>query len=131
MPGYKNVVYCTDFSANADIAFAEAKYMAGMTGAKLFVLHVTANTSAPLTAREQEQKAHQLRGAYAAEGAEYVMLYGNEAAEIMKFAEGQTDALIVLGARGVGALSGLFAGGSIADKVARNAKGPVLVVPAK
>jgi len=130
MPDYKNIVYCTDFSEQADHAFGDAKYMAGVTGAKLFVLHITqgAPGGGP-TAKEQEAGVENLRTHYASEGdVEYVLRAGNEATEILKFADEQPGALIVLGARGVGALLGIF-GGSIADKVTRHAKAPVLVVP--
>jgi nucleotide-binding universal stress UspA family protein len=130
MPDYKSIVYCTDFSENADFAFAEAKYMARMTGAKLFIVHVTPGVAAEAAVTEAEGGTENLRKTYVAEGAEYVALHGNEAAEIMKFAERQSAPLIVIGARGIGALTSLFSGGSIADKVARNAKGPVLLVPA-
>ena len=131
MPDFKNIVYCTDFSENADFAFAEARYMAGVTGAKLFVVHVTPGGGAEAAMAPKAQAgADHLRETYPVEGAEYVALYGNEAAEIMRFAEGQEAPLIVIGARGIGAIASLFSGGSIADKIARNAKGPVLIVPA-
>ena len=132
MPDYKNIVYCTDFSENADFAFAEARYMAGITGAKVFIVHVTpGGGEAPVpTAQAVQGAIDHLRETYVLAGAEYAELYGNEAAEIMKFAEAQPDALIILGARGIGALASLLSGGSIADKVTRNAKGPVLIVPA-
>ncbi|HET6495284.1 MAG TPA: universal stress protein [Thermoleophilia bacterium] len=129
MPDYGNIVYCTDFSEQADRAFEDARYMAGITGAKLFVLHVTPGSGgAGVTPKEQESSMESMRTHYASEGAEYVLRYGNEATEILQFADEQPKALIVLGARGVGALAGIF-GGSIADKVTRHAKSPVLVVP--
>ena len=129
MPDYKNIVYCTDFSEQADHAFEDAKYMAGITGAKLFVLHVTQGAPGGATTKEQAAGVENLRTHYAFEGdVEYVLRTGNEATEILKFADEQPGALIVLGARGVGALLGIF-GGSIADKVTRHAKAPVLVVP--
>lgn len=129
MPDYKSIVYCTDFSEQADHAFGDAKYMAGVTGGKLFVLHVTPGAGgASATSKEQESGMENLRTHYAFEGAEYVLRYGNEATEILQFADEQPGALIVLGARGSGALAGIF-GGSIADKVTRHAKAPVLVVP--
>jgi nucleotide-binding universal stress UspA family protein len=132
MPDFKSIVYCTDFSENADFAFAEARYMAGVTGAKLFVVHVTPghDAEAATASWKAQEGADHLRETYPVEGAEYVALYGNEAAAIMRFAEGQTAPLIVIGARGIGAIASLFSGGSVADKIARNAKGPVLIVPA-
>ena len=130
MPDYKEIVYCTDFSENADHAFGDAKYMAGIAGAKLFVLHVTPGAAGgSATSKEKESGVENLRTHYACEGdVDYVLRTGNEATEILQFADEHAGAPIVLGARGVGALLGIF-GGSIADKVTRHAKSPVLVVP--
>jgi nucleotide-binding universal stress UspA family protein len=40
MPEYRNIVFGTDFSKNAEQAFQEARYMASVTGAHLYVVHV-------------------------------------------------------------------------------------------
>lgn len=61
MPDYKNIVYCTDFSEQADHAFEDAKYMAGITGAKLFVLHVTQGAPSGATTKEQTAGVENLR----------------------------------------------------------------------
>ncbi len=125
MSEYKNIVFCSDFSKNANHAYTEAVKVASALGATLFVLHVVPGAGGGAGNLET------LREAYPAEGAEYAVLNGNETVQILSFAEEKDAGLIVIGARGVGALTGLFGGGSIADKVLKNAKIPVLVVPAE
>ncbi len=125
MPAYQNIVFGTDFSEQANKAFEEAKYLAGLAGGKLHVIHVVPGAMVG----GEEAGTASLEERYRAEGAEYRVLHGHEASELMKFAEGLPGAVIVVGARGVGVLTGLFGGGSICDKVVANAKCPVLVVP--
>ena len=133
MSEYRNIVFCSDFSKNANHAYAEAAKVASALGATLFVLHVVPGAAPP----SGGQGAHtdgalgKLREAYPAAGAEYAVLHGNEAVQILSFAEEKDAGLIVIGARGIGALAGLFGGGSVADRILKNAKIPVLVVPAE
>ena len=49
-------------------------------------------------------------------------------AEILEYAQETNADLIVIGARGMGRLEGFLGGGSIAEKVARNARVPVVIV---
>jgi nucleotide-binding universal stress UspA family protein len=44
MMGYKNILFCTDFSEDAEIAFVHAVDLAERYGAKLHVLHVLHST---------------------------------------------------------------------------------------
>lgn len=44
MKGYKNILFCTDFSEDAEIAFVHAVDLAERYGAKLHVLHVLHST---------------------------------------------------------------------------------------
>ena len=127
MSEYRNIVFCSDFSKNANHAYTEAVKVASALGATLFVLHVVPGAGGG----EPGGAVEKLREAYPAEGAEYAVLNGNETVQILSFAEEKDAGLIVIGARGIGALAGLFGGGSIADKVLKNAKIPVLVVPAE
>ena len=127
MGEYKNIVFATDFSEHSARAFEEAKYMAGITGGKLHVITVT---HAQPAEGEAETSGGLLGERYPAEGAEYRVLHGNEAKEIISFADGMPGSLIVIGSRGIGVITGLFGGGSICDKVVGNANCPVLVVPA-
>jgi nucleotide-binding universal stress UspA family protein len=131
MGEYKNVIFGTDFSENSSRAFAEAKYLAGLTGSRLWVVTVSramaATTEVP---SPEEADTSALVDKYPTEGAEYRILYGHEAAEMIKFADSMPGSVIVIGARGIGVITGLFGGGSICDKIVANANCPVLVVPA-
>ena len=130
MPEYKNIVYATDFSEHANRAFEEAKYVAGITGGTLHVLHVVPGSGAKTGGSEPETSgSSKLVERYPAEGAEYAVLHGNEAAAIIGYADSRPGSVIVIGSRGIGVITGLFGGGSICDKVVANASSPVLVVP--
>lgn len=123
MAEYKNIVFGTDFSEGANRAFEEAQYIARVAGGKLHVVHVTGQSSAPV------EGGGSLPEKYPGENIEYKVLRGHEAQELMSYAEGLDAPLLVVGARGVGIVTGLFGGGSICDKVVANATCPVLVVP--
>lgn len=131
MGEYKNIIFGTDFSENSAKAFEEAKYMAGITGGKLHIVTVSRSRAAgeapPL---EDTAAAGDLAKKYPVDGAEYRVLYGHEAAEMIKYADSLESPLIVIGSRGIGIITGLFGGGSVCDKVVANANCPVLVVPA-
>jgi nucleotide-binding universal stress UspA family protein len=127
MPDYKNIVCGTDFSEGAQNAFNEAKHMAELAGAKLHVVHVVPGSAGG--PREGEASPAEYAQRYPAENAEYHVLHGHEAEQIIKFADALPDPLIVVGARGVGIITGLFGGGSICDKLVANATSPVMVVP--
>jgi nucleotide-binding universal stress UspA family protein len=129
MPEYRNIVFGTDFSKNAEQAFQEARYMASVTGAHLYVVHVVPGAGGSAETGS-DKPLGELRDAYQAQGAEYAILRGNETEQILRFADERQAGLIVIGARGIGMFAGLFGGGSIADKIVKNSKIPVLVVPA-
>lgn len=44
MPGYQNILFCTDFSEDAEIAFIHAVDLAERYGSKLHILHVLHST---------------------------------------------------------------------------------------
>ncbi len=151
MPQYRDILFCTDFSENADRAFEEAVSVAQLTGANLHVLHVVPpsphllrvgirgravgeldRSEASEWAADEARVTGHIRRAYGGptrQGIEPAVRNGHEAREILEFAAEQGADLIVIGARGVGAFVGLFGGGSVADKVVRNSRVPVLVVP--
>jgi nucleotide-binding universal stress UspA family protein len=58
-----------------------------------------------------------------------VVRYGPEANEILRFSARVGAQLIVVGARGIGAVEALFGGGSVADRLLRESWVPLLVVP--
>ena len=141
MPDYKNIVCCTDFSHNAEHAFEEASYIASLTGARLSLLHVIhagsgeAAMALPADQREAEE-AEVLRNLEAVYGpratveTDIVVTTGDVPVEILSYAEDVGAGLIVIGARGVGRLEGFLGGGSIAERIVRTSRIPVLVVGA-
>lgn len=135
MADYKNIVFGTDFSEGANRAFEEAKYMGQITGGTVHVIHIvpgsTASQAGESAEAEKTRGQGRLAEEYPVEGAVYDVLPGHEADQLIKYAEGLESPCIVVGARGVGLIVGLFGGGSICDKVVANAKCPVLVVPMK
>lgn len=142
MRHHMKIVYCTDFSENSRRAFGEAAFLARLTEGQLFVLHVIAGK---YTAGEGLQKAEaalqhpdapraleRLRTEFVEETevpAEAALRLGNEPREMIEFAESVGADLIVIGARGEGALINFFGGGSITSKLVHNSPIPVLVVP--
>jgi nucleotide-binding universal stress UspA family protein len=151
MPHYKTIIACTDFSANARAAVREAVYVADHTGAHLYVVHVVAaarrfahvgppaeeeapvsGMSAVADAIRQGQavlKVQQSLPDVPDVGIEAVVRRGEAAPEILEFAEEVGAGLLIVGWRGVGALSGLFGRGSVTDELVRTGSLPVLIVP--
>lgn len=140
MADFSNILVCTDFSEHSDKAVDMAMRMAD--GAKVTALHVVPaaydysqmgvglGTVTPLGSLDTIKG--KLRERYASSGAEIEVAVeqGNPAERIISFAQEKGADVIVIGARGVGFLTGLMSGGSVAEKVVRNAKVPVLVIPA-
>ena len=141
MSGFKTILFATDFSENAGKAFEEAVDIAKFRDAKLFILNVVPagdelvlpGAQAPAWLPDEDEILAKLEETYVAKagvGAEAAVRYGAQARRIVDYAEEVGADLIVVGARGMGWVVGFFGGGSIADKVVKNAKVPVLVVPA-
>lgn len=141
MPEYKKIVFSTDFSDNADQAFKEACYLAALTDSRLYVVHVVpeafnyqsmaAETPLPPQPPQESEVLSRMEEQYisSCQSGEAVIRYGNIAQAILEFSEEIKADLIVIGARGIGFLANVLGGGSVADKVVKNAKLPVLVVP--
>lgn len=143
MPYQMNILYCTDFSKNAEHAFKQAAFFTEATNGRLYILHVIPG---PHTADEHDAPDHSVLGHPDMEKvldhietqytsstdvpAEAIVHHGNEVSEILKAADSVEAGLIVVGSRGVGAFAGFFGGGGgVADKLIRDSKVPVLVVP--
>ncbi|HET6495601.1 MAG TPA: universal stress protein [Thermoleophilia bacterium] len=138
MASITRIVYCTDFSANADAAFAVAQELAAALHARLYVLHVVSGGEAlaasgtvtwlpfvtNLRARLKERYFCQADVA-----TEVSVRRGSPDKIIVAFASRENADLVVVGARGAGTMRGLLGGGSVAEKVVKNSPVPVLVVP--
>lgn len=143
---YRRILFCSDFSENADFAFGFAVDAAlRNTGCTLFLLHVLPEPDAQfwktyIYDSEGDPDAKAKADIDAKIDAVYrprlpaeidfrtVFRIGNAADQILAFAaEEQTD-LIVIGRQGKGAVRSLFFG-DVAAKVARNAACPLLIIP--
>ncbi|CAD6492218.1 MAG: Universal stress protein [Candidatus Argoarchaeum ethanivorans] len=144
---YKKIVVATDGSKEAEKAIESAVELARLAGAKLYALYVvdraaflaTPLVTMPIDVAWGELEEHfrhegaeatkKIADAAAAVGVEFEakVVEGHAAEEIIKFSEELPADLVVMGSLGKSGLS-RFLLGSVADKVTRNAKLPVMVV---
>ena len=142
----KRILYCTDFSPNAAIAFKHAIEVAQRYPApELHLLHVIPAPDAQywkpyvymptidvdqmakdaFDKRVAEVYENQLPSGLAMTKAFRI---GKAYAEIIRYADEIHADIIVMGRQGRGALESLFFG-TVAEKVVKKAKCPVLVIP--
>lgn len=139
---YRNIVIATDGSDNSFKAISYGIEIAKLSGATvhaLYVVDITSFSSIPMDAgweamydslREEGEKAiSEVKERGEASGVEVreVLLEGHPSNEIINFAENNNADLIVVGTLGKSGLD-RFLMGSVAEKVVRNSKVPVLVV---
>lgn len=146
MIALQNVLVATDFGSAAETALLYGRTLAQSFGAKLHVLHVTADAylaaateygyaSVPTSVQEEIERGatQQLEALLSDEDREAlhattrVVTHGTPAFAIVDYATANGVDLIVLGTHGRGALSHLFMG-SVAERVVRIAPCPVLTV---
>jgi nucleotide-binding universal stress UspA family protein len=143
---YRRILFCTDFSANADFAFDFAiDAVRRRPGCQLYLLHVIPEPEAQFwktyiyEIENVDQKAKQDVDAKIASSYlprvppgvsfEVHIRIGRDYVEILKFAREHRMDLIVMGRHGHSSL-GEFLFGSVAEKVTRKADCAVLIVPA-
>lgn len=139
---YKKILIATDGSEYTKNAIDYGIDLAKSTGAKLFVIYVVdtaAFASIPMDAawesmyellnQEGNQAIKYVVEKAEAEGLEIEgkLIEGHPADEIIKSSESNSVSLIVMGTLGKSGLD-RFLLGSVAEKVVRNSKIPVLVV---
>ena len=144
---FKNIVFCSDFSENADDAFYVAKDLAWRYGAVLHFAHIMVNFSLapPVHATYMpieydpgfiEQVKESARGSIQTrylslldekQPFEIHLLSGYAATEIIRLAEESDIDLIVMGSHGLTGLAHVLFG-STADRVVRKAPCSVLTV---
>ncbi len=134
----KTVLYSTDFSSGAEIALPYAVSLAKRNDAELVLLHVKDDKDVPFSfdrAMASEEPLEQLRGlvpedADLPKGPTCFVGFGKPDAVILDEANSRNVDLIVMGARGTGALTSIVShfGGGTAYKVAASAKCPVLTI---
>ena len=139
---YRNIVIATDGSENNKRAISHGIEIAKLSGATvhaLYVVDTSAFSSIPMDAgweemyeilkREGEKAVFEVKELGEAPGVEVreVLLEGHPSNEIINFAENNNADLIVMGTLGKTGLD-RFLMGSVAEKVIRGSKVPVLVV---
>jgi Universal stress protein UspA and related nucleotide-binding proteins len=146
---YERILFCTDFSEDADYAFLTALDMAEKYQARLFVLHVLHSPykdmprlvnkpgkgveEALLSSDIIEKGTQRLRARYEPKmsvlrnNCQFHLVSGIPIVEIVRFAHAKNVDLIVLGAAGSSNVSRIPFG-STAENVARRAHCSVMVV---
>ena len=137
----QHLLYPTDFSENADIAFTKILEMAPGNAKKVTLLHVqdAAKISPHLDDKVEEfnrldkarlegmKKLLQDRGDIEVD---VIVKYGSPAVEIIKTIEEGSIPLVVMGSQGRGYVKEFFLG-SVSANVARKAHSSVLLIPTK
>jgi nucleotide-binding universal stress UspA family protein len=148
-PKYKKVLFCTDFSENADYAFNFAYGVAKRDEGLLYILHVipdnphkgyvdsfiTIADSEKIQQAIEEDLDNNYRERYISKienGVKYetVTKTGREDEEIVGFARDEKVDIIVMGTHGKTGMEHVFFG-SVAEKVIRYSPYPVFVIPCK
>lgn len=139
---FKKILVATDSSQHTKSAIKEGMAIAKLAGAKLYVVYVVdtaAFASMPMDAtwesmyellrKEGEAATKDIETEAINQGLEVerIILEGNPAQEIVKFADTNKLDLIVMGTLGKSGLE-RFLLGSVAEKVIRIATCPVMVV---
>jgi len=144
---FKNIAFCTDFSENADEAFATAKDLAWHYDATLHIMHVmvTFSISPPMntsympieydpgfieqitTAAKETIQNRYLSQLKEKQPYEIHLISGYASTEILRLAKERGIDLIVMGSHGLTGLAHVLFG-STADRVVRKAPCSVLTV---
>ena len=148
-PKYKKVLFCTDFSENADYAFNFAYGVARRDEGLLYILHVipenphqgyidgfiTAADSEKIQQAIEESLDNDFRERYISKiensvKYETVIKSGREDEEIVEFARDEKVDIIVMGTHGKTGIEHVFFG-SVAERVIRHSPYPVFIIPCK
>jgi len=141
---FSQILFCTDFSENADFAFSFAVEAAGRRpGCRLHLLHVIPETEAQFwktyiyevddvdakAKRDVDERIETYRARVPEQVEFHVEIrIGKDEQEILAFARERQVDLIVMGRQGRGALQKVLFG-KVTEKVVRKADCAVLVVP--
>lgn len=143
---FKKILFCTDFSENADRAFAYAVHAAARNaGSELHLLHVIPEPPAQFwkgyiyevdedvdarARREIDEKLAATYRPHVPEGIPLViaMRIGEAGRQILDYAAEQDVDLIILGRQGAAAM-GRILFGNVTQRVLHKATCPVLVIP--
>ena len=138
---YRNIVIATDGSENTKKAISYGINFAKFSGASVYALHVMDTSSLTqswtpgkeliieLLKKEGQKAISKVKECGEASGVDVkeILMEGHPCKEIIDFAENNDIDLIVMGTLGKTGLN-RFLMGSVAEKVVRNSKVPVMVV---
>jgi nucleotide-binding universal stress UspA family protein len=146
-PQYKKVLFCTDFSENANHAFEFAYGIAKRDKGLLYILHIIHHNSYQAYAASfipqedlkkiqkaiEEDIANNYNEHYAKKiengiTYEFVTKSGREDEEILTFAKQEHVDIIVMGTHGRSGIDHVFFG-SVAEKVLQHSPLPVFIIP--
>jgi len=148
-PKYKKVLFCTDFSENADYAFDFAYGITKRDEGLLYILHVIPDNPHQAFAENyinkgdlkkiqkaiEEDIANNYTERYVNKIGneityELVTISGREDEEILKFTKQEHVDIVVMGTHGRTGIGHVFFG-SVAEKVLRHSPFPVFIIPCK
>ena len=148
-PKYKKVLFCTDFSENADYAFDFAYGIAKRDEGLLYIFHVIPYNPHQAYAESFITNEDLMKVRKAIEGDiannykehyekqiengipyEFVTRSGRENEEILTFAKENHVDIIIMGTHGRTGIEHVFFG-SVAEKVLRHSPFPVFIIPDK
>jgi nucleotide-binding universal stress UspA family protein len=148
-PKYKKILFCTDFSENADYAFNFAFGIAKRDDGLLYLLHVIpGNPQQALVERfmpgnvveqmhnvmkkdvDKKFREHYVNNMEKAINFETITKSGREAEEILKLARQEQMDIIVMGTHGSTGVEHVFFG-SVAERVIRRSPFPVFIIPSR
>lgn len=142
---FKRILFCTDFSENADFAFdfalEQARHAPGCT---LYLLHVVPEPDAQFWRtyvnevddvedkgrKDMEARIKEVYASRVTPGIRFQVEIrtGIDHQQILEFAEEQKADLLVIGRQGSSSIGKVFFG-NVTEKVVRKSRCPVLVVP--
>lgn len=145
---YKTILFCTDFSEDADIAFVHAVDLAERYNAKLNIIHVlhsihrympsetdegtdngTVTDASPEILSKVEKKVRERYGPQleGVKDVEYIIKVGTPFVEILRWARDHEPDIIVMGALGTSELEQTHYGSTVAQ-VSRRAPCHVMAI---
>ncbi len=144
-PPFEKILFCTDFSENADFAFSFVVDIARQNpGRKFYLLHVVPESEAQFwksyiyevenvdqkAKSDIDQKVQQGYKSKMPAGMDLTVEFrvGKDHQEIVKFIEEKNIDLVILGRQGKGSFQKAFFG-NVTEKVARHASCAVMIIP--
>jgi nucleotide-binding universal stress UspA family protein len=145
MENLDKILVAYDFSENSEHAFNYAYTLAKRLNSRLMIIHVIheafdlrgfyfPHISFDVLDKEVEEKAREMMNGFCGKvftdynNYESAVVVGIPHVEILKKAEEENVSMIVMGTQGLTGIAHMLFG-STAEKVARNAKCPLLIVP--